>query len=57
MLMPQLMGGHLAAGVTGELAGLQMSEGGKVCILIVSGSKRSTFMPKVPAFEAGQPGR
>lgn len=57
MLMPQLVGGHLAAGVTGEPEGLQMSKGGKVRILAISGSKRSTFMPAVPTFEEqGYPG-
>lgn len=56
-LMPQLVGGHLAAGVTGEPEGLQMSKGGKVRILAISGSKRSTFMPGVPTFEEqGYPG-
>lgn len=50
-LMPQLVGGHLAAGVTGEPEGLQMSKGGKVRILAISGSKRSTFLPSVPTFE------
>lgn len=57
MLMPQLVGGHLAAGVTGEPEGLQMSKGGKVRILAISGSKRSTFLPGVPTFEEqGYPG-
>jgi tripartite-type tricarboxylate transporter receptor subunit TctC len=56
-LMPQLVGGHLAAGVTGEPEGLQMSKGGKVRILAISGSKRSTFLPSVPTFEEqGYPG-
>ncbi len=57
MLMPQLVGGHLATGVAGELGGLQMFTCSKVRILIVSSSKRSAFIPKVPAFEAGLPGR
>jgi tripartite-type tricarboxylate transporter receptor subunit TctC len=56
-LMPQLVGGHLAAGVTGEPEGLQMSKGGKVRILAISGNKRSTFLPSVPTFEEqGYPG-
>jgi tripartite-type tricarboxylate transporter receptor subunit TctC len=56
-LMPQLIGGHLAAGVTGEPEGLQMLKGGKVRILAISGGKRSTFMPQVPTFEEqGYPG-
>jgi tripartite-type tricarboxylate transporter receptor subunit TctC len=56
-LMPQLLGGHLAAGVTGEPEGLQMSKGGKVRILAISGGKRSTFLPSVPTFEEqGYPG-
>ncbi len=50
-LMPQLLGGHLAAGVTGEPEGLQMFKGGKVRILAISGGKRSTFLPNVPTFE------
>lgn len=56
-MMPQLVGGHLAAGVTGEPEGLQMSKGGKVRILAISGSKRSTFLPSVPTLEEqGYPG-
>lgn len=56
-LMPQLVGGHLAAGVTGEPEGLQMFKGGKVRILAISGNKRSTFLPQVPTFEEqGFPG-
>lgn len=56
-MMPQLVGGHLAAGVTGEPEGLQMSKGGKVRILAISGNKRSTFMPGVSTFEEqGYPG-
>lgn len=50
-LMPQLLGGHLAAGVTGEPEGLQMFKGGKVRILAISGGKRSAFLPNVPTFE------
>lgn len=56
-LMPQLIGGHLAAGVTGEPEGLQMHKGGKVRILAISGGKRSEFLPQVPTFEEqGFPG-
>lgn len=56
-LMPQLLGGHLAAGVTGEPEGLQMFKGGKVRILAISGGKRSTFLPSVATFEEqGFPG-
>jgi len=56
-LMPQLIGGHLAAGVTGEPEGLQMFKGGKVRILAISGEKRSSFLPQVSTFEEqGFPG-
>ncbi len=56
-LMPQLLGGHLAAGVTGEPEGLQMFKGGKVRILAISGGKRSAFLPAVATFEEqGFPG-
>jgi tripartite-type tricarboxylate transporter receptor subunit TctC len=56
-LMPQLLGGHLASGVTGEPEGLQMLKGGKVRILAISGGKRSSFLPSVATFEEqGYPG-
>jgi tripartite-type tricarboxylate transporter receptor subunit TctC len=50
-LMPQLIGGQLASGVTGEPEGLQMLKSGKVRILAISGGKRSSFLPNVPTFE------
>lgn len=50
-LMPQLIGGQLASGVTGEPEGLQMLKSGKVRILAISGGKRSGFLPNVPTFE------
>lgn len=50
-LMPQLIGGQLASGVTGEPEGVQMFLGGKVRILAISGSKRSNLLPNVPTFE------
>jgi len=50
-LMPQLIGGQLASGVTGEPEGVQMLRGGKVRILAISGGKRSSLLPDVPTFE------
>ena len=50
-LMPQLMGGQLASGVTGEPEGIQMLKSGKVRILAISGSERSRLLPDVPTFE------
>jgi len=50
-MMPQLIGGQLASGVTGEPEGVTMSRGGKVRILAISGCKRSTLLPAVPTFE------
>lgn len=56
-MMPQLIGGQLASGVTGEPEGVTMSRGGKVRILAISGGKRSTLLPDVPTFEElGFPG-
>lgn len=56
-LMPQLMGGQLASGVTGEPEGLQMLKTGKARILAISGGQRSGFLPQVPTFEElGYPG-
>lgn len=56
-LMPQLMGGQLASGVTGEPEGLQMLKTGKARILAISGGQRSGFLPQVPTFdELGYPG-
>jgi len=51
MMMPQLIGGQLAAGVTGEPEGVTMYRGGKVRILAISGGKRSDLLPDVPTFE------
>lgn len=50
-MMPQLIGGQLASGVTGEPEGVQMAQGGKVRILAISGGKRSSLLPNVPTFE------
>lgn len=50
-MMPQLIGGQLASGVTGEPEGVQMAQGGKVRILAISGGKRSSLLPDVPTFE------
>ncbi|KQR37844.1 tripartite tricarboxylate transporter substrate binding protein [Acidovorax sp. Leaf160] len=50
-MMPQLIGGQLASGVTGEPEGVTMSRGGKVRILAISGGKRSALLPGVPTFE------
>lgn len=50
-MMPQLIGGQLASGVTGEPEGVTMFRGGKVRILAISGGKRSVLLPEVPTFE------
>lgn len=50
-MMPQLIGGQLASGVTGEPEGVTMYRGGKVRILAISGGKRSALLPEVPTFE------
>jgi tripartite-type tricarboxylate transporter receptor subunit TctC len=50
-MMPQLIGGQLASGVTGEPEGVTMHRGGKVRILAISGGKRSALLPDVPTFE------
>lgn len=51
LMMPQLIGGQLASGVTGEPEGVTMFRGGKVRILAISGGKRSALLPEVPTFE------
>ena len=50
-MMPQLIGGQLASGVTGEPEGVTMFRGEKVRILAISGGKRSVLLPEVPTFE------
>lgn len=50
-MMPQLIGGQLASGVTGEPEGVTMFRGGKVRILAISGGARSKLLPEVPTFE------
>jgi tripartite-type tricarboxylate transporter receptor subunit TctC len=56
-LMPQLMGGQISAGIVGVGEALSMSASGKVRLLGISGSKRSSILPEVPTFnELGMPG-
>ena len=56
-LMPQLMGGQLAAGVVGVGEALSMAKSGKVRLMGISGKKRSSSLPEVPTFdELGMPG-
>ena len=56
-LMPQLMGGQLAAGIVGVGEASSMAKSGKVRLLGISGSKRSPLLPDVPTFdELGMPG-
>lgn len=50
-MMPQLIGGQLASGVTGTPEGVTMARGKKVRILAITGDKRSTLLPDVPTFE------
>ena len=56
-LMPQLMGGQLAAGIVGVGEALSMAKSGKVRLMGISGNKRSSNLPDVPTFdELGMPG-
>ncbi|WP_423195667.1 MULTISPECIES: Bug family tripartite tricarboxylate transporter substrate binding protein [unclassified Cupriavidus] len=56
-MMPQLIGGQLASGVTGSPEAVTMSRAKKVRLLAVTGDKRSPLLPDVPTFaEAGVPG-
>ena len=56
-LMPQLMGGQLAAGIVGVGEASSMAKSGKVRLLGTSGAKRSPLLPGVPTFdELGMPG-
>ncbi|WP_237380902.1 tripartite tricarboxylate transporter substrate binding protein [Cupriavidus sp. SW-Y-13] len=56
-MMPQLIGGQLASGVTGSPEAVTMSRANKVRLLAVTGEKRSPLLPDVPTFsEAGVPG-
>ena len=56
-LMPQLMGGQLAAGIVGVGEASSMAKSGKVRLLGISGKKRSPSLPEVPTFdELGLPG-
>ncbi|KDP83626.1 hypothetical protein CF70_024060 [Cupriavidus sp. SK-3] len=56
-MMPQLIGGQLASGVTGSPEAVTMSRAKKVRLLAVTGDKRSLLLPDVPTFaEGGVPG-
>ncbi|MGT2432447.1 Bug family tripartite tricarboxylate transporter substrate binding protein [Cupriavidus basilensis] len=56
-MMPQLIGGQLASGVTGSPEAVTMSRAKKVRLLAVTGDKRSPLLPDVPTFaEGGVPG-
>lgn len=56
-LMPQLMGGQLSSGIVGVGEALSMVKSGRVRLLGISGSKRSSMLPDVPTFEElGMPG-
>ncbi|KAI3591745.1 BUG/TctC family periplasmic protein [Cupriavidus sp. U2] len=49
-MMPQLIGGQLASGVTGSPEAVTMSRARKVRLLAVTGDKRSPLLPEVPTF-------
>lgn len=56
-MMPQLIGGQLASGVTGSPEAVTMARAKKVRLLAVTGDKRSALLPDVPTFaEGGVPG-
>lgn len=52
-MMPQLIGGQLASGVTGSPEGVTMARAKKVRILAITGNKRSPLLPDVPTFAEG----
>ncbi|MGT2512297.1 Bug family tripartite tricarboxylate transporter substrate binding protein [Cupriavidus basilensis] len=52
-MMPQLIGGQLASGVTGSPEAVTMSRAKKVRLLAVTGDKRSPLLPDVPTFAEG----
>lgn len=49
-LMTHLLGGQLSAGVTGTPEAVSMQKTGKVAVLALAGSKRSSYLPGVPTF-------
>lgn len=56
-LMPQVMGGQLAAGIVGTGEALNMAKSNRVRLMGISGTKRSAMLPDVPTFEElGMPG-
>ncbi|CAG2139390.1 Bug family tripartite tricarboxylate transporter substrate binding protein [Cupriavidus plantarum] len=56
LMMPQLIGGQLASGVTGSPEAVTMSRAKKVRLLAVTGDRRSPLLPDVPTFaESGVP--
>lgn len=55
-MMTNLMGGHIAAGMDATTTFLEHHRSGKLRVLAVAGSKRSSTMPDVPTFaESGYP--
>lgn len=55
-MMAQLLGGQLSTGVTGTPEAVSMQKTGKVTVLALAGSKRSSYLPGVPTFrELGYP--
>lgn len=55
-MMAHLLGGQLSTGVTGTPEAVSMQKTGKVTVLALAGSKRSSYLPTVPTFrELGYP--
>lgn len=55
-MVTHLLGGQLATGVTGTPEAASMQKTGKVVVLALAGSKRSTYLVDVPTFkELGYP--
>ncbi|AHG63773.1 Bug family tripartite tricarboxylate transporter substrate binding protein [Advenella mimigardefordensis] len=50
-MIPHLMGGQIGSGVTGLPEAISMLDSGKVDVLGIAGSKRSTHLPDVPTFK------
>ena len=55
-LTADLMGGHVAAGISAVSDLIELHRAGKIRIIATSGAERSTLLPEVPTFkEAGYP--
>ncbi len=50
-MMSQLAGGQISSGISGVAEALPMAKGGKINMLAVTGTQRSTRAPEIPTFE------